>query len=170
MSGCLRGRFLWAVAFVCLFAIAAAAPGVAFSAEEDGGAQGEALARLPLPDEAALSSSLAAELQAHRQQVQQRADELAGPEAAAEREHSREAYAGLGRTEAEDLLRSVFGGVLDGLDQDPARFLSDAQVEQVDGTEAATVTSEGETQLFEANVPVQTEAEDGSLGKVDVTL
>lgn len=173
MSGRRPGRagVLWLLAFVSLLGVCAAVPGLAFSAEEaEGPATTEGASSLPLPDEAAISDTLGESFQAHQQQLAQRAQELATPAAVAERERSRQAYAELDRAGAEELLRSVFGSVLEELDADPARFLSDATVERVAGDEGATVTVDGDTQLLETSVPVQAEDEDGALGQLDVTL
>lgn len=166
-----RAGLVWVFAFACLLAIAAALPGVAFSADEGpvaGG--GEAATELPLPAAGQISSTLTEALEEHEQQLDRRADELASPAAVAEREDSQQAYAGLGPVEAEGLLNSVFGYVLEELNEDPARFLSDASIDRVVEDDAATVTSEGHTQLLEASLPVQAEEENGELSKVDVTL
>jgi Ca2+-binding RTX toxin-like protein len=166
-----RGGLLWVIAFACLLGVCVIAPAVAFSAEEEPApAPAEAGSSLPVPDETAVSETLAEALQAHRQQLAQRAEALAAPDAVAARQASQQAYANLDRAGAEELLRSVFGPVLEELNQDPARFLSDATVERVAGDEGAVVTSEGETQLLETNVPVQAEEAGGELGQIDVTL
>ncbi|HET7454132.1 MAG TPA: 6-bladed beta-propeller [Solirubrobacterales bacterium] len=95
---------------------------------------------------------------------------LASPEAAQEREHSRFAFAGLGRDDAEDLLRTVFGEELTQLNRDPARFLSDAQLLSTSEPTSATVKDAGNGMLLESSLPVQAEDEEGELRKVDLSL
>jgi len=172
MSGQRPGRagFFWVLAFVSLLAFCVTAPGAAFSADEATPAPVPESSSLPLPEEAAFTDALAEAFQAHQQDLAQRAAELAAPEAVAARAASQTAYAEFGRGEAEELLRSAFGPVLEELNRDPARFLSDATVERAAGEEGAIVTSDGETQLLETNVSLQAEEEDGGLGQVDVTL
>jgi YD repeat-containing protein len=123
-----------------------------------------------VPDEAVLSAELAEGYAAYQAELAQRETELQSPEMIAEREGSKNAYADLSSVEAQELLKREFGDALENLNKDPVRFLSDAKVEQVVEADAATVTSEGETQLFEAGVPVEAEEEDGEFGKVDVSL
>jgi len=120
--------------------------------------------------EAAVSAELAEGYAQYREELVQREAELEDPALVAERVRSRDAYEDLGPAEAEGLIRSLFGDVLEKLNKDPARFLSDAKLEQVAEVDAATVTSEGDSQLFEAGLPVRAEEEDGDLSKVDLTL
>jgi Ca2+-binding RTX toxin-like protein len=150
------GRLLRVAVLTLFLSLAAAAP--------------SAVAEPPLPAEEAITSSLAQAYQEHQQQLQLHAEQLASPESVAERERSKQAYADLGKADAEGLLRSVFGPILDSLDRDPARFLSDAKVDKVAGEGAATVTSEGDTQLLETSIPVQVEDASGEVGKVDLAL
>jgi Ca2+-binding RTX toxin-like protein len=166
----MRAGLRWVVAFACLLSVCVIAPGVAFSAEEEQPAAEQSGSSLPLPDEAAINGALDDSLQAHEEELRRREEQLASAASVAEREDSQRAYADLGPDAAEDLFRSVFGPMLEQLDRDPARFLSDAKIERVAGAEGATVTSKGETQLLETSVPVRAEEEDGNLAKVDVTL
>ncbi|HET7418458.1 MAG TPA: Ig-like domain-containing protein [Solirubrobacterales bacterium] len=172
MSGQRPGAMLrWIIVFTCLFGACVIAPGVAFSAEEEAEPRQERPGSvLPLPDGEELGGALSQAFSQHRQQLAQREAELASPAAVAERERSRLAYADIGDGAAEELLHSVFGPVLAELNQDPARLLSDATVERYAGDEGAVVTSDGETQLLESNLPLQAEEENGDLGQVDVTL
>jgi YD repeat-containing protein len=104
------------------------------------------------------------------QQEAQKAAELESSAAVQEREASQRAYVGLAAGQSEQLLTATFGEVLARLNADPARFLSDARLDQPLGETAAQVTSEGKTSLMEGSMPVQAEDEDGELSKVDLTL
>lgn len=157
--------------FTLLLCISAATPVFAVSATEPPASSSmEAAGEIPLPSQAEVAAALRESFGAYRQEQFQREEELNSPSAIEEREVSRHAYADLSPGEAEELLRSRFGPLLEELNKDPARYLSDAKLEAAAGEEAATVTSEGETTLFESSVPVQAEDEDGDLDKVDVTL
>ncbi|MDQ3724422.1 MAG: DUF6531 domain-containing protein [Actinomycetota bacterium] len=142
--------------FALLFCLSSLLPVAAASAEA--------------PTEAEVTAALQAGFAAHQQQQRQREEWLSTPAAIQEREASRHAFADLGPAEAEELLRSRFGEVLEALNQDPARYLSDAKLESPLGLDAATVTSEGETTLLESSVPVRAPDEDEVLRKVDVSL
>jgi len=95
---------------------------------------------------------------------------LASPGAVREREESRLAFADLDTTGAEDLLRAVFTEQLAQLNQDPARFLSDAQLVSVGDATSATVKDDGEGLVMESSLPVRAEDEEGDLSKVDLSL
>ncbi len=161
---------VWLAIFALFFAAALAVPGVAFPAAEEPVAEEAPPSLPPLPDESSITSALkeahAAELKAQEQREQ----ELASPAAVQEREESALAYGDLSPAQAEGLLLSTFGDILEELNQDPARYLSDARLDEVREVDAATVTKAGETQLLEANVPVRAEDEEGELSKVDLSL
>jgi hypothetical protein len=106
---------------------------------------------------------------AARQREAAREEELEEPRFVAAREASRHAYADLPAAEAEKLLQTVFPQILEALNADPARYMSDAKLDRSLGEGDAVVTSEGRTALLEGSVPVQAEEEDGDLGKVDLT-
>ena len=108
--------------------------------------------------------------EALREREEEREEELAGPPFVEEREKSQHAYEGLSASEAEKLLTSKFGDLLDKLNSDPARFLSDAKLNRSYGEGAATVTSEGRTELMEGPMPVVAENDEGELRKVDLSL
>jgi Ca2+-binding RTX toxin-like protein len=148
-------RVFQVAASTLFLAVAAAAP--------------SAVAEPAMPAEEAITSALSEAYQEHQQQLQLRAEQLASPESVTQRERSKQAFGDFGAADAEALLRSVFGSVLESLNQDPARFLSDAKVDSV-GEDGAMVTSEGDTQLLETNIPVQAEEEGGEIGTVDLTL
>ena len=130
----------------------------------------EAPTPVGLPDEGVFSAEMTKEYSVHLEELAQREAELQRPESVAERERSKRAYEHVTPEQAEELFRRLFGDVLEDLNKDPVRYLSDAKIEYVAEVDAATVTSDGETQLFEAGVPVRTEDEGGNLSKVDVTL
>ena len=96
--------------------------------------------------------------------------ELESPANVELREQLRHAYEDLTLAELQELISSTFGDVLEDLNADPARFLSDATILDVAEPDAATVRSEGDSTLFEAGVPVRAENEDGELRKVDLSL
>jgi sugar lactone lactonase YvrE len=97
--------------------------------------------------------------------------ELESPDAVQERADSRHAYAALSTAEAEQLFHSQFAEQIEILNEDPARFLSDATIEQTleDGT-AALVTSDDGTELLDAGIPVKATDGEGTSSKVDITL
>ncbi len=164
-----RTELRWLVFFALL--LAALATGQVASGEEDArAAENAAPASAPLPEPDAISAALAAGHENYLKDLARREEELASPQAVAERLRSRDAYAGFSAAEAQQLAFSAFAPIFEELDQDPARFLSDARLERVVETDAATVTSEGDTQLLEAGMPVRTEDEEGELGKVDLGL
>jgi hypothetical protein len=121
----------------------------------------------PLPDASDIGAALAeaAEEELARQEALQQPAEVQ------ERKASRWAYAGLdSRLEAAELLRSTFAEALAALNQDPGRFLSDAQLDQRLGTTTARVTADGQPSLLEAGTPVEARDEEGDLRKVDLDL
>lgn len=96
---------------------------------------------------------------------------LQSPEMVRQREESRRAYAGIGTSEARDLLPSVFDAEIAKLDADPARLLSDAQLAgPVVGESVVAIREDGKTDLLDAGMPVRTEDDEGQLGKVDLSL
>ncbi len=114
-----------------------------------------------------------AEMEATLQHFEEKEEEaqagLETPQAAAERNASKTAYEGVSTAEAEQLLRSDFGRTLETLNSDPARFLSDAELDRTFDEYAAQVTSEGETTVMEGAMPVEA-GEGSSQGKVDLGL
>ncbi|MGN6254253.1 MAG: DUF6531 domain-containing protein [Solirubrobacterales bacterium] len=95
---------------------------------------------------------------------------LEAPAAVKEREDSHLAYAALSPAEAEALLTEKFPQALSALNSDPARYLSDAELDRPLGETAAEVTSEGKTSVMEGPVPVRAENDEGELSKVDLAL
>jgi YD repeat-containing protein len=155
------------VCFLALLAsliVVAAGSGVDVSQADEG--QEAPPAVMPEP----MVSGIQAGYEDYVEEEEAREAELESPANVELREESRHAYEGLTPAELQELIRSTFGDVLENLDGDPARFLSDATVLDVAEPDAATVRSEGDSTLFEAGVPIRAENEDGELRKVDVTL
>lgn len=97
--------------------------------------------------------------------------ELESPQAAQERSESLYAYASMSGEEAEQLLHSKFAEEIEALNGDPARFLSDATLDQtLEGGMAALVTSEDGAELLDAGIPVTATDEEGVKSKVDLSL
>jgi sugar lactone lactonase YvrE len=97
--------------------------------------------------------------------------ELESPQAAQERSESRYAYASMSGDEAEQLFHSRFAEEIEALNNDPARFLSDATIEQpLEGGTAALVNSDDGTELLDAGIPVEATDGEGTTKKVDLAL
>lgn len=127
----------------------------------------------PAPDKSAQLPGTEAIAQAHAEAVrseQEREAELATPAFSNEREASRYAFMDLGSEEAAALLHNVFGGVLKTFNADPARYMTDAKLDQPLGNGDAVVTSQGRTALMEGSVPVQAKNDEGELEKVNLGL
>jgi tripartite motif-containing protein 71 len=113
---------------------------------------------------------VAPDLGAVEREERERAEWLASPEAVKQRNASWFLYGDISPAESEELLRTVFAAQLKALNDDPARFLSDAQlVKPLDET-AAAVNDEGDRSLLDSSTPVRTENEAGDLTKVDLSL
>jgi YD repeat-containing protein len=124
-------------------------------------------ASVPLPKAEDISEAL----EGVEQEEEEREEELATPAAAQEREASASAYANADGPEAEELLKEQFAEELAALNSDPARFLTDAKLDEPLGESGAKVTDgEGKTQLLESSVPVRAENEAGEVRKVDLSL
>jgi YD repeat-containing protein len=95
---------------------------------------------------------------------------LESAEAVRQREESRSLFADLSATETRTLLTTVFADQLAKLNDDPARWLSDAGIAQPLGESVAAVRKEGDTSLLDAGMPVRATDEDGELRKVDLSL
>ena len=127
----------------------------------------------PTPRASAQLPGTDAIVKAHAEALQLEEDrkaELATPAFRKQREASRYAYKGLEGEEAAALLNQVFGPVLKTFNNDPARYMTDAKLDQPLGNGDAVVTSQGKTALMEGSVPVQAKNEDGELEKVDLSI
>jgi YD repeat-containing protein len=99
----------------------------------------------------------------------ERGEWLLTPEAESQREASRTAYTNLSTSAAQGLLLESFPDSLKRLNADPARFLSELEIEESLGTyEARVSTGEDETALVESAVPVESDL--GGEGKEPVDL
>jgi YD repeat-containing protein len=123
-------------------------PGISLPTDQDMAATADAIKQAAAEEQAALET----------------------PEAVQEREASQHAYENLTPAEAEELLKTKFADVLAGLNNDPSRFLSDAELDRPLGETAAQVTSDGTTSVMEGVLPVRTEDDKGDLSKVDLGL
>jgi tripartite motif-containing protein 71 len=88
-----------------------------------------------------------------------------------QRRESLTAFDDLSASEAEDVLGAAFSDVLSQLDGDPARLLSDLQIEEVVGEHGALVPDgEGGSQLIETPIPIRSQVPGEEAKPVDLTL
>jgi YD repeat-containing protein len=175
-------RSRWLIAFVMLLFVCSAVPVLAAAPSdsappipaEEGQVQtvepgGETRGGIQLPT----AEDMAATLDRFEDQEAEEQADLETPAAVQEREASQEAFADLDAAEAKELLMSQFPEVLAGLNADPSRWLSNAELDRPLGESEsdATVTApDGKTQLFEGSLPVRAENDEGGLEKVDLSL
>lgn len=96
---------------------------------------------------------------------------LESPEAIRQRREALTAYDDLSAAEAQDLLAAAFPDELKELDGDPARLLSDLEIEKVVGNQAVLVPDEeGGNDLVELPIPVRLEEPNGEQAPVDLAL
>ena len=108
--------------------------------------------------------------QLEREEAQRRL-QLEAPAAVQARQTSRLAYTGHDSAPAAAaLVRSVFADQLAAMNQDPARFLSDAVIEANLGATTARVSLDRGEALLDAGIPLKTKDELGRLRPVDLTL
>jgi sugar lactone lactonase YvrE len=160
------------VLFTVVLCVATASQVLADTPAEESPITSELESHAPSESPVALPTSedVAQGLQAVEREEREREEELETPAAQHEREVSRTAYTGLDPVEAQQLFESRFGEVIATLNNDPARFLSDAKLDRPLGEGSATVTSDGNTALLEAGMPVETKNDEGELSKVDLSL
>jgi tripartite motif-containing protein 71 len=166
-------RLRWLVVFVLMLSAISAVPVLAADAPSGSPADVATLPSSseetpPLPD----GQDIREASEAEEREEAERERWLQSPEATQERKESRLAFAGIGAEEAKELLPTLFAAQFAGLNADPARFLSDAQLLRPLGEDetAATVSDDGYTTLMEAGIPVRAEDETGELRKVDLGL
>jgi YD repeat-containing protein len=166
------GRGRWLIVFTVVLLVSSAVPVLA--AEPSGPASAE---NAPQPEASEAELQLLPDAEDVRQGLEMAEAEeaererwLASAEAVRQREESRYAYSGLSAADAEELLTTVFAEQLAKLNDDPARWLSDASIVRPLGEFAALVSEGGDTSLLEAGMPVRAEDEDGELRKVDLAL
>jgi YD repeat-containing protein len=147
----------WLIAFTLTLIASSAAP---VFATGEGGGEGE--------ETRAPSSAEIAELESQELEY---AEWLSSAEAVAQREASRKAYGGLSASEARELILEAFPGQLDALNADPARVLTDLEIEKSLGTHAALVSDQqGERSIVESSVPVESELGGEGTQPVDLSL
>src|SRR5262249_57936344 len=124
-----------------------------------------------LPSAAEAPSPSLSEVGAVEDEQREHAEWLSSAEAERQREASRAAYPNLSASEAQSLLLEAFPEQLKQLNGDPARVLSELEIEMPLGTYGALVSGEeGESAILDSSVPVESEV--GGEGKkpVDITL
>ncbi len=186
IKGMGAGRARWLAVFVVLLCASCAAPVLAESpkigvgsakvAEAPAGA-----AEVPtLPDEEAppptetelpAQGPIAEEVEAVESKEAAQEEWLDSSEAIRQREESRTAFDDLTAADAEAVLGSVFEEALKQLGGDPARALSDMQIEEVVSENGALVADgEGGMELVESPIPIRSQVP-GEEGKaVDLDL
>jgi hypothetical protein len=157
----------WVALFALLLCVSSAVPVFADSSPSPGIPQPPAdLPEGALPDGEQVAQGMSEADKLEGEEEASRGTQLA----IAEREASLLAYSDASPSESEDLLLSTFADQLTYIDQDPARMLSDAQIQTVLGSSDARVTFNGETMLLDGTIPVRTQEASGELGKVDLDL
>jgi YD repeat-containing protein len=161
----IRSRGRWLALFIVFLLISSAVPVLAESPPEEVVVASEQEAE-KLPDATDVAEGLqkAKELEVEEQRVRET------PQAEREREESQDAYASLTPAQAQNLLQVQFAEQLALVDQDPARALSDAHLDQVLGPNAARVTVGNKTMLVEGTIPVRATDDEGDLAKVNLDL
>ena len=160
--GSLTGRARWIIAFALLLLATTAVPVLADSPSES--SEGS-------PSSAEVPAPSASELAAVEDEQRERTEWLSSPEAQKQREASQGAYTNLTAGEAQSLLVEAFPGQLKALNGDPARVLSELEIEKPLGTYAARVEAgEGESAILDSSVPVQSEIGGEGKAPVDLTL
>jgi len=152
---------------VATVALCVLCTGIAFAQQEgsDSSAQGtvasSSLAEIPAPS--------ASELAEAEREAREHSEWLSSPKAREQREASDRAYTSLTVGEAQDLLVEAFPRQLETLNSDPARVISNLEVEKPLGTYGALVSDEdGESAILNSSVPVQSDL--GGEGKEPVDL
>ena len=165
------GRVRWAVTFTFLLLTISAVPVLAAEPSPEVPAEAPAPVEaesVQLPD----AEDMREGIETAEREDAERQRWLESPEAARQREESRYAFARLSAAEAGELLLATFSAELEKLNNEPARFLSDAQLVRPLGEDeaAATVKDEGNELLLDASMPVRAEDESGELRKIDLSL
>lgn len=114
----------------------------------------------------------AGEVDSANQEAALRDGWLESPNAIAEREASRTAYDDMTAIESESVLGSAFQDELKEIDGDPARLLSDLEIEEVVGEHAVlAVGPDGGRELVELSIPVRSQIAGENAGDpVDLSL
>jgi YD repeat-containing protein len=164
-------RSRWLIVFTSVLSIVSAVPVLAAEPESypaEAVYPPETSAGEPrlLPD----AGDLAIGLEAVAREEAERRRWLESPEAVRQREESRYAFAGIPAADAQALFTTTFTEQLAKLNDDPARWLSEASIVQPLGDTGAIVSKDGHTSLLEAPMPLRAENEAGELSKVDLSL
>lgn len=180
------GRARWLAVFVVLLCASCAAPVLAESPNigvspvrvadapmrtAEAPAPSEEEVPPPAETEPPAPGPIAEEVEAVESEEAARDEWLDSPEAIRQREESRTAFDDLTAVDAEGVLGSVFEEALKQLDGDPARALSDMQIEEVVSENGALVADgEGGMELVESPIPIRSKVP-GEEGKaVDLDL
>jgi sugar lactone lactonase YvrE len=143
------------VILLCACSIGVFAFGDGPVAQADGPVGGEGVIPVPKLDPEAMAAARVqkeAELAVAEEETE---EELATPAAEAERELSEHAYTQVDAKEAFDLLEESFAPSLEGLNEDPGRVLTDAEVQKVLSPVAARIwTPEGGPEILEGSIPL----------------
>jgi YD repeat-containing protein len=100
-----------------------------------------------------------------------REDWLASAEATRQRQASRSAYTNLPALETQNLLRDAFAEQLKALDADPARLISDLEIEKTLSPHGARVSDgKGSSYLVQTPIPLEVEQPSGEKEPVDLAL
>ena len=167
----LVGHVRWLAAFTLLLFISTAVPVLA---DPEAPAEDPPIVQedpTPVPGDEEMAKALEEAERKEEERKEEQEEALSSPAAVQEREASREAYGDLSATEAQDLLFAAFPEQLKALNADPARVLSDLDVEKTLGTYGAQVTDEdGSTSLVESPIPIESELPGGKEEQVDLSL
>lgn len=181
LSRSLPPRVRWALGFALLLLASSAGPVLAESPQQAVGPARVAEEPPPItedvppadegvppaPEETQPETGqIAEQVESSELEVVARDKWLESPEAARQREESRTGFDDLSAVDAEGALSSTFQEMLKQLDGDPARALSDMQVEEVVGEYGAVVVGpDGGTELLESPFPIRSQVA-GEEGKV----
>jgi sugar lactone lactonase YvrE len=125
----------------------------------------------PEAEPAAVATPSPGEIAALEEEEHERELWLASPEAEQQREASLTAFDELSSTEAQALVFDEFPQEIAALNADPARVLSELEVEKPLGTYAARIAAAGgESAIVESTVPVQSSLGGEGERPVDLTL
>ncbi len=161
-------RARWVAVFTILLFACSSVPVLADSPAEQVSAVEVETNVEPLPKPGALD--ITEGIETAEREEKEREQELESSWAVQQREESRYAFADLSVPAAQELLLAIFPEQLTALNNDPARFLSEAKIIQPLSETAAAVSDEGDTSLLDASMPLRTEDEEGKLRKVDLSL
>lgn len=160
-----KSRLRWLALFTALLLISSVVPVLADSPSGEVVVVSEEEAeKLPGASDVAEGLREVEKREAEEQQLRETS------QAEHEREESQDAYTDLTAAQAESLLQEQFAEQLAMVNQDPARALSDAHLDQVLGPDTALITVGGNTMLAEGTIPVRTPDDEGDLRKVDLDL